>query len=1469
VYDDSGDYDDATWSIHVNEAPKPDLVISDIAMSDSTVYAGDSVDLDFWGNNITPGTTSVSNVQMKAYWGTSQNSKSNYIGTEYFGSINGLDYNENEKTTIFGWTIPTLSPGTYWITAEIDTDNKQDNATTENDANNLRSESFTVLEAPKPDLRVISLTASSTTVIPGDDIEIDAVVKNYDLGNAPKSQIGYFWGSTAGSRQTYIGQGNIPNVGMLGYLDESADSPTNAAQGEPNFVIPDVGAGTYYITAVADYKDNKADESDETNNERSIAITVVSPDLIVEAIWVNPDTVTQGQGYKIKARVKNQGNAEATAGALANQEIYFYVDGVFVGEDNYDDLAAGASITLESPTLTGPTAGPHTIRAKADANNEVNEGVREGNNERSEPITVMPSFHPYFDDARIGGRVDRDNDGYMRRFDVEFDVDSNIPGTYYVEIWEDDPSIAGWGDDYIGRSSVLMSEGSDDIYFSYPVVTEAHGLSLGEAEFVLKLYDATIDELVQIWHKADDSDLGGVLVEYEYQDADRATAIDYLAQALRNVLDVGPRGDHPLFNLGASFEIGHLVKVLAGVAAPAPPVAAAVFGIGTVLDFLNTNVHFGLTVDLADLLFDANLDPWTKDGVDGYVTCFLTGGATLVDLSTGADLPVNVSLSTAPAKNALASYYGEPNVGGGTILELTGSYGSFSASVSVDTEGISTGAEYDLLPTSWDFGGGLEALTFDHPFLAFDLHVSVFRAITLGMAFGPFFDALVDIFDSVGDGIRVLPDDPAQFSLTDILIAKWTGQEAPDLVRPAWPDTQGELRNFSGGIDANGDDLGDGYYPAILAGEVPAAVYPYLTGLDVANTGFQKDDFFVQVKEVPPNWFVEADDGWPSDMKYDVTDVPAGGHAATRWVIAPYEGAADEELVFHLYHDRFGFWANEYLQSLEVPVHVGQPELPPTAYIDAITPNPAQPPSQVINFDGHGTDINGTVLAWEWRSDHDGLLSTAEDFTKPSLDLTVGEHEISFRVRDEDGLWSEPTTSDLIVNNALPTAEMFGVPSEPVQGGSTIHLTLGGHDNDENGQSIVAGELRLDGNPIANPMPGMYPWQVPVAPGNYLLAYRVRDDEGALSNPVSASLDVRESTPPVVTGVILNQQPGRTVSAIEPSGIGVQTIEITFSEPVNFNDGSVTVEAYSDGGPLTPQSPAGSGTNTMTIAFDNASVVDTWAKVTLHSGAITDLDDNALDGEPSPGGTGRCYIYDAAVDLPTGDGTAGGDAVFFVGSLRGDCWGDDFFDPEPNGQITALDVDGFIAAYRADSLDADFWGDDFFDPAPNGQITALDMDGFIAAYRREAWLEPLPVSLSSLGLASEPAVALSASLSAPSPMRAPETHLLLANLQPPSGSRLQLENSSGSIELCGLVPVDGLAGDPSLRCAHTPTTLQPAHCGADAASLAPAENTAPAHPPAETEPSSVRSLMDGLEDESLVDVLALATEAPLDVTRPC
>jgi hypothetical protein len=234
----------------------------------------------------------------------------------------------------------------------------------------------------------------------------------------------------------------------------------------------------------------------------------------------------------------------------------------------------------------------------------------------------------------------------------------------------------------------------------------------------------------------------------------------------------------------------------------------------------------------------------------------------------------------------------------------------------------------------------------------------------------------------------------------------------------------------------------------------------------------------------------------------------------------------------------------------------------------------------------------------------------------------------------------------------------------------------------------------------------------------------------------SATVTINEM--PVVTSVKLNNRDGRGPSAVDPSGQGVRTITVGFNKAVTFAEGDVTVQTvrFSSGSEEIVATPAavvaGSGTATMTISLPFGAAVDTWVKVLLSSNAsraIVDLAGHRLDGDARSGNS--YYIVDSATDLPTGDGAVGGDAVFYVGSLRGDL--------DLNHAVADADKAAFMTRWQAKDLDADFRGVGAGVRPPDGKVTLGDMDGFtsvfLAARASGRHLDPLPAA--GGGLAAE------------------------------------------------------------------------------------------------------------------------------------
>jgi hypothetical protein len=101
----------------------------------------------------------------------------------------------------------------------------------------------------------------------------------------------------------------------------------------------------------------------------------------------------------------------------------------------------------------------------------------------------------------------------------------------------------------------------------------------------------------------------------------------------------------------------------------------------------------------------------------------------------------------------------------------------------------------------------------------------------------------------------------------------------------------------------------------------------------------------------------------------------------------------------------------------------------PTAYIDSISSSGAME-GQTVTFTGHGTDADGTVVAWRWSSSIDGQIGTAASFTSSAL--SAGNHTISFKVQDNGDDWSEAVTYQFAVGEAVGMEEAIDVVVEQI-----------------------------------------------------------------------------------------------------------------------------------------------------------------------------------------------------------------------------------------------------------------------------------------------------------------------------------------------------------------------------------------------------------------------------------------------------
>ncbi len=129
-----------------------------------------------------------------------------------------------------------------------------------------------------------------------------------------------------------------------------------------------------------------------------------------------------------------------------------------------------------------------------------------------------------------------------------------------------------------------------------------------------------------------------------------------------------------------------------------------------------------------------------------------------------------------------------------------------------------------------------------------------------------------------------------------------------------------------------------------------------------------------------------------------------------------------------------------------VPVVVPPANKPPSAIIDSVSPTEVVVGGRVT-FVGHGTDEDGNVVAYGWKSSIDGELSKSASFTTSSL--SQGTHTVWFKVQDDKGAWSaEVPVVVMVVPQGVfkPSIESFNAePSIISEGGvSTLMWSVSG-----------------------------------------------------------------------------------------------------------------------------------------------------------------------------------------------------------------------------------------------------------------------------------------------------------------------------------------------------------------------------------------------------------------------------------------
>lgn len=359
-----------------------DLSMVNYYLSSSTVAQGGAVTANCYILN--QGNTSVTSSNVGFYLSTDSlwDAGDVYLSYQYGGSLNANTYSSRGLSL----TIPgSTAAGNYFILYFAD----YSNMVTENNENNNVVFSPVSVVVPVVDLTMLSPAAYPSSIVAGNSISFSSTIFNTGNSAATNSNVGYYLSTDTvfDASDTY-----------LNYSSGSSLGGGSGAQKSATAVIPtSVAAGNYYILFFADYS-YMVTESNENNNVKYYAVTVVSPvvDLFIQTPSLSVSSVVPGGAFTSYCYIYNQGNSSVSS---SNVGYYLSADTLWDAGDTYLSYSYGGTLaanssSYKSQSQTMPSSTPvgsYYILFFADYSNNVPEAT-ETNNVSYVAINVANPF---------------------------------------------------------------------------------------------------------------------------------------------------------------------------------------------------------------------------------------------------------------------------------------------------------------------------------------------------------------------------------------------------------------------------------------------------------------------------------------------------------------------------------------------------------------------------------------------------------------------------------------------------------------------------------------------------------------------------------------------------------------------------------------------------------------------------------------------------------------------------------------------------------------------------------------------------------------------------------------------------------------------------------------------------------------------------------------------------------------------
>jgi len=182
------------------------------------------------------------------------------------------------------------------------------------------------------------------------------------------------------------------------------------------------------------------------------------------------------------------------------------------------------------------------------------------------------------------------------------------------------------------------------------------------------------------------------------------------------------------------------------------------------------------------------------------------------------------------------------------------------------------------------------------------------------------------------------------------------------------------------------------------------------------------------------------------------------------------------------------------------------PNQVPTAVIESVSPSPARQGEDTVRFVGTGSDPDGRISKYLWRSNMDGTLSDLGEFSMDASEMSTGEHTIFLQVTDDEGAVSPEvyTLLTIIGSNSAPVARIDEISPSPSENDEPVYFRGSGEDADG---KITGYRWYSDLNGLLSQEPE---FTTVLASGTHTITFIVTDERDLESAPVERNHVVRQ-----------------------------------------------------------------------------------------------------------------------------------------------------------------------------------------------------------------------------------------------------------------------------------------------------------------------------------------------------------------------